>query len=110
LGYCKVEEEEQKYPLPTPGGGSSTSNRVEEILSKEPVIEKPAAISFGPKLNQHPHIHTFINCSAAHGTNLAAALSALRNTIGQLVPINRLEKLGRLWASGATPVNRVFFL
>ena len=37
---------------------------------------------------------------AAHGTNLAAALSALRNTNAQLVPI---KELGSLRGTGATP-------
>merc|ERR1719220_1745445 len=64
---------------------------------------------FDAKLNQRTCIDTSTNCSAAHGSNLAAVLSALRNTNGQLVPINRLQKLGRLRASGATPVNYLVF-
>ena len=65
--------------------------RVETIMSTEPLDKKTAAnFDFAEKL-----------CNAAHGTNLAAALSALRNTSGQLVPINQLGET--LWASGATP-------
>ena len=67
--------------------------RVETIMRAEPLEKKKRFCG-----DNSSFVGT---CNAAHGTNLAAALSALRNTSGQLVPINQLGD--NLWASGATP-------
>eukprot|EP00931_Biecheleriopsis_adriatica_P060472 TRINITY_DN36328_c0_g1_i1.p1 TRINITY_DN36328_c0_g1~~TRINITY_DN36328_c0_g1_i1.p1 ORF type:complete len:324 (+),score=49.21 TRINITY_DN36328_c0_g1_i1:41-1012(+) len=73
--------------------GMSVADRADQIMSLEPVIDKTAqTLSLQYDFTD--------SCSAAHGTNLAAAFSALRNTNGQLVPIS---VLGQLWSSGATP-------
>ncbi|OLQ00267.1 hypothetical protein AK812_SmicGene17109 [Symbiodinium microadriaticum] len=71
----------------------NVADRVDQIMSLEPVIDKTA------QTRSLQDSFTDL-CSAAHGTNLAAACSALRNTNGQLVPVS---VLGQLRASGATP-------
>ncbi|CAE7182300.1 unnamed protein product [Symbiodinium necroappetens] len=71
----------------------NVADRVDQIMSLEPVIDKTAqTVSLQDSFTDL--------CSVAHGTNLAAACSALRNTNGQLVPVS---VLGQLRASGATP-------
>ena len=71
----------------------SIDKRVETIMRAEPQERK--------KRFWEDNSSFADTCNAAHGTNLAAVLSALRNTSGQLVPINQLGD--NLWASGATP-------
>ena len=67
------------------------SERADRIMRSEPVAKTTPACAV-PAFTQVGH--------AAHGTNLAAALSALRNTNAQLVPI---KELGSLRGTGATP-------
>ena len=71
----------------------SIDARVETIMRAEPLEKKKGFWEDNSSFAG--------TCNAAHGTNLAAVLSALRNTSGQLVPINQLGD--NLWASGATP-------
>eukprot|EP00927_Polykrikos_kofoidii_P051218 TRINITY_DN45003_c0_g1_i1.p1 TRINITY_DN45003_c0_g1~~TRINITY_DN45003_c0_g1_i1.p1 ORF type:complete len:334 (+),score=44.71 TRINITY_DN45003_c0_g1_i1:158-1159(+) len=70
--------------------------RAQEIFSREPAVERrPAVLASSTSVSA--------SFDAAHGTTLAAALSAFRNTNGQLVPVQMLEQLGNLRTTGATP-------
>merc|ERR1719215_2141660 len=93
---------------PTFGDGMGVVERVEEIFRREPLVQKagetPPAVA-SPRSPRGGETRSSVaGCNVAHGTNLAAALSALRNSCGQMISIERLEALGGLWRSGATPV------
>lgn len=65
------------------------------IMDKEPLFPKIASrndVALGYSKTGH----------AVHGTNLAVAVSALRNTDATLLPVARL---GKMRATGATPEN-----
>lgn len=92
---------EPQAPAPAPlqlSDGVDVRERADRIICAEPVLENAAAArsGLGCAFTEVGH--------AAHGTNLAATLSALRNTDAQLVPV---EELGKLRGTGATP--DVFF-
>lgn len=72
--------------------GIDLSWRADKIMCAEPFIKSSIAAGIGFPFTEVGH--------AAHGTNLAAALSALRNTNAQLVPV---KELGELRGTGATP-------
>ena len=72
--------------------GVDVSARADSIMRAEPAIERGTAAAAGYAFTEIGH--------AAHGTTLAAALSALRNTSAQLVPV---KELGELRGTGATP-------
>lgn len=96
----------------------SISERATAILAQEPFLLGLRSQA-GTEEERRPLAHPGAGEAgrrivAAHGTNLAAVLSALRNTDAALFPIADLESLGDslgvapggapLWAGGATPL------
>ena len=97
-------EVKQNEGTPAVGGsflrladGIDVCARAETIMRAEPTGN--GTIGRGTATGSGGYAFTEIG-HAAHGTTLAAALSALRNTNAQLVPV---KELGELRGTGATP-------
>ncbi len=89
--------------------GSSVTERAAEIMRKEPMTQKTPDIlaSFAQPLNYRPALDTIPHecIAAAHGTNFATLVQALRNANGQLVPYTRLPELGIERRTGETAMS-----
>ena len=85
--------------FPQLADGVDVCARAESIMRAEPTIGRGTSTGRGTATGNGGCVFTEIG-HAAHGTTLAAALSALRNTNAQLVPV---KELGELRGTGATP-------
>jgi len=87
----------------------SFAERAAEIMRREPRTEKTPAIlaSFAHPLNYRHPLETIPleSIAAAHGTNFATVVQALRNANGQLVPQPRLPELGIELRTGETAMS-----
>ena len=89
--------------------GRSVTERAAEIMRQEPLTQKTPEIltSFAHPLNFRPPLDTIPHerIAAAHGTNFATVVQALRNANGQLVPHTRLSELGIELRTGETAMS-----